>query len=72
MDIAVFDSAEIRVEFQQFECPRYPQHWSGADGQFVPGLSALDLLVNCGPRSLDVLMGHTEGAASPPGGGAPM
>ena len=43
----------IAVEWQDFAHPVYPQ----LHGEFVPYLSALDLLLNCGPRSGQVLAG---------------
>lgn len=53
LDIARFEAAGVRVLFQAFECPPYPQRFGG----FVPNLSVLDLLLNCGGRSLEVLKG---------------
>lgn len=52
-DIAAFTSAGIEVEFQNYKHPVYPQ----LHGPFVPGLSILDLLMNCGGNSLNVLRG---------------
>ena len=51
MDLDVFRAREIRVIFQHFNHPIYPQ----AYGPFEPNLSALDLLFNCGPDSLTIL-----------------
>lgn len=42
----------VRLEFQDFRCPVYPQLW----GQFVPNLSVVDLLFNCGPDSLSYII----------------
>lgn len=58
MDLALFAGAGIAVEFQEFAPPVYSQHWAGTAGEFVPGLSAIDLVFNCGPDSLHVLMGE--------------
>lgn len=60
LDEQMFSRAGIRVEYQEFTPPRYPQHWANSDGEFIPGLSAIDLLFNCGPGSLSVLMGKTS------------
>ena len=39
-----FDAAGIRVEWQRFQHPVYPQQY----GEFIPYLSSIDLLFNCG------------------------
>lgn len=44
LDEAAFSSAGIRVEYQDFQHPVYPQLW----GAFEPRLSVLDYLFNCG------------------------
>ncbi|WP_223830421.1 WbqC family protein [Nocardiopsis quinghaiensis] len=44
----------IDVEWQGFRHPVYPQHARGP-GDFVPRLSAIDLLLNTGPEALHVL-----------------
>ncbi|MEW6696845.1 MAG: WbqC family protein [Bacillota bacterium] len=46
-----FEGNNIRLVYQEFEHPVYPQLWSN----FIPGLSAVDLIFNCGPRSKDYL-----------------
>lgn len=45
MDMDLFAAAGIRVEYQQFTLPVYPQKNAA---QFVPGISGLDILFNCG------------------------
>lgn len=54
LDRAAFAQAGIELVMQAFTHPVYPQR--GAQ-PFTPGLSALDLLLNCGPQSRDVLLG---------------
>ena len=57
LDRAAFARAGIALVFQQFEHPQHRQ-CGGAPfkpGQFIPGLSALDLLFNCGPESRRLL-----------------
>ncbi|GBF33459.1 hypothetical protein DCCM_2560 [Desulfocucumis palustris] len=49
-----FARNHIRLVYQEFECPDYPQLWGG----FIPNLSALDLIFNCGPGSQDFLPGQ--------------
>jgi len=43
----------IRLLYQEFTCPQYPQLFGG----FVPNLSIVDLLLNCGPTSGKILLG---------------
>jgi len=51
-DVAAFEQAGVHVKFQSYQHPRYAQ----AYGDFVPNLSIVDLLFNCGDSSLDILM----------------
>ncbi|MBU2487936.1 MAG: WbqC family protein [Proteobacteria bacterium] len=51
MDLAQFEAAGIRVVFQDFRQPGYPQAYPG----FVPGLSMVDLLFSQGENSLKLL-----------------
>src|SRR3972149_2442389 len=46
-----FEREGIEVEFQDYQHPVYPQ----LHGEFLPNLSVVDLLMNCGPKSLEVL-----------------
>ena len=48
-----FEAAGIDLVFDDFAHPRYPQRGD----TFVPGLSAIDLLFNAGPRAADMLRG---------------
>ena len=54
LDGRLFEEAGIELVFQKFECPQYPQLYPEAG--FVPELSIADLLFNCGPKSLEVLL----------------
>jgi hypothetical protein len=56
----LFEEKEINVIYQDFSCPHYPQHWSRDTNGFIPNLSILDLILNCGPDSLKVLTGTYE------------
>lgn len=42
-----FNQNKITLKYYDFLPPVYPQIW----GDFIPGLSILDLLFNCGPRA---------------------
>jgi hypothetical protein len=55
-DEQAFASAGIRLEYVQFNHPVYPQLGEG----FIPGLSIIDLLFNCGPKSRQVLFSLDE------------
>lgn len=52
-DVEAFKAAGIEPVFQQYRHPTYPQ----LHGPFIPGLSIIDLLFNCGPDSLEILNG---------------
>lgn len=51
LDTAEFARKGVRLRLIRFSAPVYPQLW----GANIANLSALDLLLNCGPRSLDIL-----------------
>lgn len=53
----LFREAGLTLETQEFKAPEYSQLYP--EKGFIPELSVADLLLNCGPRSLDVLMGST-------------
>ena len=56
---AAFDEARMGVKWQEFRHPAYPQQGSAP---FIKGLSALDVLFNCGPESAAILRGCRAGA----------
>jgi hypothetical protein len=51
MELERWEKAGIRVEVQEFVHPEYTQPF----GDFLPAMSAVDLLCNCGPGALDLL-----------------
>lgn len=59
LDVAAFERSGIEVRWQDFAHPEYEQ--CGAR-RFIAGMSALDLLANCGPRSRELLMHAREPA----------
>jgi hypothetical protein len=54
LDVELFARHGIEVAWQDFRHPTYPQQ----HGEFVPYLSAIDLLLNCGDRSAAILLGE--------------
>ncbi len=52
IDTSFFVEAGVMLEFFTSPCPVYPQLW----GDFIPNLSALDLLFNCGEKAGKILM----------------
>jgi hypothetical protein len=54
LDAGLFQDAGIAVEWQNYRHPAYPQ----LHGDFVPYLSALDLVLNAGSNSISVLKGN--------------
>ena len=61
MDLEQFQAAGIEVIFQRYDHPTYPQLF----GDFESHLSALDLVLNCGPHSLPILrQGRQSGPAA--------
>ena len=59
LDAESFARQGVRVEWHQFTHPEYRQC---GPQPFIPGLAALDLLFNCGPRSRAILL---QEAAAP-------
>jgi hypothetical protein len=51
----LFDETGIRLEYFRVPSPVYPQLW----GDFIPDLSALDFIFNCGPKTRDILIGKS-------------
>ncbi|MBI4534458.1 MAG: WbqC family protein [Candidatus Melainabacteria bacterium] len=56
LDLDLFASHDIEVEWQDYKHPVYPQ----LHGEFMPYLSALDLLLNCGDKSGAILAGGSK------------
>ncbi len=54
LDPGLLEDAGIALELQDWQAPEYPQQ----HGPFVPDLSIADLLLNCGPESLETLCGQ--------------
>ncbi len=53
LDEALFKRGGVRVTWQEFKHPVYPQ----LHGSFMPMLSCLDLFFNCGEHSAQILRG---------------
>lgn len=56
LDGDLFKGNDIEVVFQDFQHPQYAQ----LHGEFVPYLSAIDLLLNCGPDSKRYLVSNDQ------------
>ena len=56
LDTGPFEVRQIRVAFQSYQHPVYPQMF----GAFEPHLSVLDLLFNCGGQSLGIIRGPIQ------------
>lgn len=54
LDAALLERNGVALELQHWHAPEYAQR----HGDFVPDLSVVDLLMNCGPDSLNVLCGQ--------------
>ena len=55
MESKKFERAGVRLAYCIFEQPEYPQLWSE---EFIPNLSVLDILFNCGPSSRKILLSN--------------
>ena len=51
LDVAAFNARGVEVQWQDYQHPIYPQQHE----PFVPYLSAIDLLLNCGDDSASIL-----------------
>lgn len=58
IDSPLFEQNGIRLTFQNYHHPVYPQ----LHGDFVPHLSIIDLLLNCGGKSLAVIKSGNVGS----------
>lgn len=56
-----FVFAGIKLEYQNFQHPVYPQYHST---QFVPGLSVIDALMNCGVEQTAILISEQQSPGS--------
>lgn len=63
LDQAQLGRAGVRVEWQRFSHPHYPQRYPALG--FRSHLSALDLLFNCGPASREILLGESTALPAP-------
>ncbi len=57
LDVAAYADAGIRVRWKDYsDYPTYPQ----MHGDFLPAVSIIDVLVQCGPGAAEVIWGHRE------------
>ncbi len=57
MDLELARASGLKVDVQAYVHPVYPQAWGRGGDDFYPYMSTLDLLMNCGGSSLNVLRG---------------
>jgi len=62
LDTDRFQRAGVKITWQNFVHPRHTQR--PRQENFIEGLSALDLLFNCGPASAEILQGRTMAYAA--------
>jgi hypothetical protein len=51
-DENLFIESGVALKYYEFKHPVYPQLWNG----FIPNMSVIDLLLNCGPKSMDIIL----------------
>ncbi|MFQ5965654.1 MAG: WbqC family protein [Candidatus Scalinduaceae bacterium] len=51
LDLDKFNRNNIQIKFTGFHPPIYPQLW----GKFFYNLSTLDMLLNCGPKCIEII-----------------
>lgn len=51
LDVSQMNQSKIQIKFSSFHPPVYPQLW----GEFIYNLSTLDMLLNCGEKSGDII-----------------
>jgi len=57
IDVSLFESEGMKVAFQAYDHPIYPQ----IHGGFIPYMSVLDLLFNCGGSATGIIKGGARG-----------
>ena len=69
LNAALFEKAGIELRYAKARSCIYPQLW----GDFIPDLSAFDLLFNCGPKAREILFsGYQTQSSRPPSGFAAL
>ena len=56
LDIDKFRDSGTDIEFSRFSPPVYPQLW----GDFIHNLSTLDMILNCGDKSREIISNSKE------------
>ena len=51
LDGSLFSANNIELQFSSYKSPVYPQLW----GSFIYNLSIVDLLFNCGPKTMEII-----------------
>jgi hypothetical protein len=54
LDLKRFADENLKVKFREYSPPTYPQQYE--KNGFIPYMSTVDLLFNCGEKSLDIIL----------------
>ncbi len=65
LDKELFEKAGIEIRLIDNTPPVYTQHWAKTPQDFIPDLSTVDLIFNCGPASRTVLLGDSSNNPNP-------
>jgi hypothetical protein len=63
LEAGPFEAEKIELSFFTYEAPIYPQLW----GDFLANLSTFDLVLNCGPKALEIIGGRGGQGSGPEG-----
>lgn len=58
VDVGEFEKENIKVKIRDFNNPKYPQLF--VDNGFLSYMSIIDLLFNCGPKSLEIIQSSSK------------
>jgi hypothetical protein len=59
MDMDSFKKSGINLITQSFDHPEYPQCWGKNGNGFISNMAIIDLLMNCGYKSIEIIRGSS-------------